>query len=93
MTNRNSNIAMATAAATILLAGMANAPAAFAGDANAAKGHCVGANACKGHGACKGASNACAGQNACKGKGFMSMTKEDCDKIKDAKFEAAQPKV
>jgi hypothetical protein len=42
----------------------------------------MGANACKGQGACKTASNACKGQNACKGKGFMEMTKAECDAAK-----------
>jgi hypothetical protein len=27
------------------------------------------------------------GQNACKGKGFLPMTKEECDKIDGATFE------
>jgi hypothetical protein len=27
--------------------------------------------------------------NACKGKGYLTMTKEECDKIEGATFEAA----
>jgi hypothetical protein len=46
-----------------------------------AKGHCIGANACKGHGA--------GGHNACKGKGFLVMTKEECDKIPGTTFKSA----
>lgn len=79
-----SGASIAVAAATFILAG-ALAPVAHA--AEGAKGHCVGANACKGQGACKSAANDCKGQNACKGKGFLAMTKEECDKIKGAKFE------
>lgn len=79
-----SGSALAATAATLLLAGAVSAPASYAADA---VGHCVGANACKGQGACKSASNACKGQNACKGKGYLSMTKAECDKIEGAKFE------
>ena len=31
----------------------------------------------------------CMGANACKGKGYLTMTKEECDKIEGATFEAA----
>lgn len=41
--------------------------------------HCSGVNACKGQAECKSASNSCKGQNSCKGKGWMAMTKADCD--------------
>ena len=74
-----SDAAIAAAAAALLIAGTAlSAPMQLAADD--AKGHCMGANACKG--ACKTASNACKGQNACKGKGFMEMTKAECDAAK-----------
>lgn len=79
-----SGASLAAAAATLVLAGVAVAPASHAGDA---KGHCVGANSCKGTSACAGASNACKGQNSCKGKGFLELTKADCEKIQGAKFE------
>ena len=82
-----SGSSLAAAAAALILAGTAAAPAAFAADE--AKGHCVGANACKGQGACKTATNACKGQNACKSTGFTETTKEDCAKLKDARFEAS----
>jgi hypothetical protein len=39
---------------------------------------CQGVNACKGQSACKSANNACKGQNSCKGKGFLKMSKADC---------------
>ena len=81
---------LAAAAAALILAGTAAAPAAFAGDD--AKGHCMGASACKGQGACKTATNACKGQNACKGHGFKEMTKDECAKVKDATFEPAPAK-
>ena len=82
-----SGATIAAATATLLLAGTAVSTTSIAADA--AKGHCVGANACKGHGACKGASNACKGHNGCKGQGFLEMTKEECAKVKGAKFEEA----
>ncbi len=80
-----SGAALAATAATLLLSGVVASQVSAAGAE--AQGHCVGANACKGHGACKSASNSCKGHNACKGKGFLSMTKAECEKIKDAKFE------
>jgi hypothetical protein len=39
-------------------------------------------NSCKGQSACKSANNACKGQNSCKGKGFLEMSKADCDAAK-----------
>lgn len=78
---------IAAAAATLILAG-ALVPVSHA--AEEGKGHCVGANACKGQGACKTAANACKGQNACKGKGFLTMTKAECDKVEGATFEPAE---
>lgn len=89
--NAKSGMSLATAAAALILAGAAAAPAAYAADE--AKGHCMGANACKGQSACKSGASACKGQNACKGQGFSETTKEDCAKVKDAKFEPpAAPK-
>ncbi len=68
-------LALAAAAATML----AGAPVAtMAGDA---PGKCLGANACKGQSACATATNACQGMNSCKGKGFLMMTKAECDKV------------
>jgi hypothetical protein len=41
---------------------------------------CLGIHECKGQSACHVAGgHACAGQNACKGKGWISVTKADCD--------------
>ena len=68
-------LALAAAAAAML----AGAPVAtMAGDA---QGKCLGANACKGQSACATATNACKGLNSCKGKGFLKMTKAECDKV------------
>lgn len=50
------------------------------------KGECWGVNACKGQGSCGGADgHECAGQNECKGKGWLSLTKSECDG-KNGKF-------
>ncbi len=86
-----SGIALATAAATLLLAGCggkteskaaAGAEKAAAPEAAAkvAKVKCSGINACKGKSACATATSACSGQNSCKGKGWMYVpNKEECD--------------
>jgi hypothetical protein len=81
-----SGSALAAAAASLLIAGAVVAPANAATEAT---GHCMGANACKGKSACGTSANACAGQNACKGKGFLEMTKAECDKA-GGKFEEAK---
>jgi hypothetical protein len=80
---------IAAAAASLLMAGAIVAPVSQAADA---PGHCMGANACKGQSACKTANNACKGQNACKGKGFVEMTKAECEKIEGASYIDATPK-
>ena len=86
----HSGSAIAAAAASLMLAGAVLAPATHAATGD---GHCMGANACKGQSACKGASNACKGQNACKGKGFLEMSKAECEKIPGAVFQALDEKV
>jgi hypothetical protein len=73
-----SGAALATAAAILFGTGFVSS--AVAG--SDAKIHCTGVNSCKGQSACKSANNACKGQNSCKGKGFMEMTKADCDAAK-----------
>ena len=50
-----------------------------------AKGKCIGANACKGKSDC-GGKNGCPGQNACKGKGYLELTKAECNKIPGTRF-------
>lgn len=72
-----SSVALATAAAV-----MFSTVAASTARADEGKVKCEGVNSCKGHSACKSASNACKGQNSCKGKGFMEMTKAECDAAK-----------
>jgi uncharacterized membrane protein len=84
----NSGASIATAAATLFIAGAVVAPIAQA----AATGHCFGANACKGQSACKSASNACKGQNACKGLGFKEITAAKCQKIAGTRFVPANHK-
>ena len=78
-----SGSAIAATAASLLLAGAIIAPTTQAATGD---GHCMGANACKGKSACKG-------QNACKGKGFVEMSKAECEKIPGAVFQALDEKV
>jgi hypothetical protein len=78
MRKNSTGVALATAAA--MLFGTALTSTAFA--AEAAKIHCTGVNSCKGQSACKSANNSCKGQNSCKGKGFLEMTKAECDAAK-----------
>jgi uncharacterized membrane protein len=72
-----SGVALAAAAAV-----MFSTAAVSTATADEAKVKCEGVNSCKGHSACKSANNACKGQNSCKGKGFMEMTKAECDAAK-----------
>jgi len=85
--NKLSGFTLATAAATLLLAGCGGnsttekvAEKAAAPDATkVAEVKCSGINSCKGTGACGSATNACAGQNSCKGKGWIKASKADCE--------------
>src|SRR5579862_4837578 len=72
-----SSVALAAAAAV-----MFSAVTATVARADEGKVKCEGVNSCKGHSACKSANNACKGQNSCKGKGFLEMTKAECDAAK-----------
>src|SRR6185437_2729381 len=65
-----SSVALAAAAAV-----MFSTVAASTARADEGKVKCEGVNSCKGHSACKG-------QNSCKGKGFLEMTKAECDAAK-----------
>jgi hypothetical protein len=78
-----SGTSIAAAAATLILTGLALAPACTRRKAKGVVSVLMPAKA-KG---CGSASNNCVGQNACKGKGFLPMTQEDCDKIEGATFE------
>ena len=72
-----SSVALAATAA-VMFSGVSVA----ADQATSATVKCQGVNACKGQSACKNANNACKGQNSCKGKGFVEMSKADCDAAK-----------
>lgn len=72
---------IASAAAALFVAGMAGAAHAEQGGAEA-KVKCEGVNSCKGHSDCKSAHNDCKGKNGCAGKGFMMMSKAECDAAK-----------
>ena len=72
-----SGVALAAAAAVMFSTVGATTASAAEG-----KTKCEGVNACKGQSACKSANNACKGQNSCKGKGFLEMTKAECDAAK-----------
>jgi uncharacterized membrane protein len=69
---------IASAAASLILAGAIGVQAAEDHKAGGEKILCEGINACKGQGACATAHNSCAGKNACKGQGAVEMTPEDC---------------
>ena len=74
-------LALATAAAGLFAT--AGITAAYAGKHEGeAKVKCEGVNSCKGTSACGTASSACKGQNSCKGKGWMYMSKAECDAAK-----------
>ena len=82
-TAKLSGITLASAAATLLLAGCGGdkaakveAPAAVA---KVAEVKCSGINSCKGTSACATATTACQGQNSCKGQGWIKATKTDCE--------------
>ena len=73
---------MATAAATLLLAGCStggdSASMAKASGAKMADVKCSGINSCKGTSACATATSSCKGQNSCKGKGWIKTSKSNC---------------
>ncbi len=79
---------VASAAAAMFVAGLAGAAHAAETGADA-KIKCEGVNSCKGHSDCKSAQNACKGQNGCGGKGFLMMTKAECDAAKAKAAEKA----
>lgn len=72
-----SSLALATAAAVMFT----TAPLTGA-HAEEAKVKCEGVNNCKNTTACKTATNECAQQNSCKGRGYLMMSKADCDAAK-----------
>lgn len=82
--SKTSGLTLAATAAAMLIGGAVVAPTASVA---ADTGKCFGVNSCKGTSACKTANSACKGQNACKGKGWLEMTKADCE-AKSGVFEA-----
>jgi hypothetical protein len=88
----NTGFALATLAAMLFLA----TPVSAVGSdrpigSDKAPGRCVGVNACKGQSSCRSARNSCKGQNACKGRGFVELTKEQCDQV-GGSFEPGEKK-
>ena len=81
-----SGAAIATAVAALIFTAGVPMGAAYAD----AKGKCTGANACRGKSDCSIGARACGGatSNSCKGKGFLMLTKAECDKIPGTKFVA-----
>jgi hypothetical protein len=83
-----SSVALATAAAV-----MFSTVAITAAAAEEAKVKCEGVNSCKGQTACATANNSCKGKNTCAGKGFLEMTKAECDaamaKMKEHKHKSS----
>ena len=78
---KGKSVITATAVAALFMTGLAHA--AFADETGSdAKIKCEGVNSCKGQSACKSAANSCKGQNGCAGKGFLMMSKADCDAAK-----------
>ncbi|HVY23874.1 MAG TPA: hypothetical protein VG962_11040 [Steroidobacteraceae bacterium] len=72
-----SGAALATAAALLF-----STAAVTTASADEAKVQCMGVNGCKGQSDCKTADHGCKGQNTCKGKGFLELSKKDCDAAK-----------
>ena len=79
--NRKS-FALAAAAAAIFAAGGATSALADHHEGGEQM-KCTGVNGCKGESACATADNSCAGKNGCKGKGFLKLTKAECDAAKE----------
>ena len=85
--SKMSGIALASAAATLLLAGCSagSSDSAGAGYGGATKKvanvKCGGINSCKGTSACATATSSCKGQNSCKGQGWLEKTKTECNAV------------
>jgi uncharacterized membrane protein len=77
--NNTKGILLATAAAALFVSSPLLAQDAH--PAAEGKVKCGGVNACKGKAECntKADSNACKGKNECAGKGWISLTKEECE--------------
>lgn len=70
---KTTGMALAMTAATLF------AIAPISAQASSHSGKCMGANSCKGQSSCKTASSSCKGLNSCQGKGFLEMSKAQCD--------------
>ncbi len=87
------SILVSTALTGLLMASSAYAGTGHeGGHGDKAAGQCHGVNACKGHGSCKGVGHSCEGKNSCEGKGWVKMTKDMCEKVKDGKWNAMPKK-
>jgi hypothetical protein len=85
---KNRSALVASAAAAMFVAGFAGGThAEESGDEVQIK--CEGVNSCKGKSDCQTAQNSCVGQNSCSGKGFLMMSKAECDAAK-AKVKASE---
>jgi hypothetical protein len=91
---RTNRTVWASAAAALFVAGAVSAqenqaPKTDDKAAEAAKIKCVGANSCSAKSACatEGA-NSCEGKNACDAKGFLMLSKEECEKALAEKAKA-----
>ena len=78
----NKKTMLTAAISGVLLAASYAVPVNSAGSAEV--GECHGVNGCKGTGDCggvksNGQKHSCAGQNECKGKGWLGLTKAECD--------------
>ncbi len=80
--SKMSGIALASAAATLLLAGCSAGSSEKSAAPTMAKKvanvKCSGINSCKGTSACATATTSCKGHNACKGQGWVKSTAADC---------------
>lgn len=73
-----SGLALASAAATLLLAGTSTTASAASHGKKVAEIKCSGINSCKGASACATATSSCAGQNSCKGQGWIKTSTKEC---------------
>src|SRR5882724_6351241 len=81
---RRAGIVVATAAASLILAG-AIAARAEQEKAGGELVHCAGVNECKGKGICAGPESECAGVNTCKGKGICAGPERECAGVNTCK--------
>jgi hypothetical protein len=83
MSHLKTGAGLASTAAMIAFASLANAATAPAGSSGSAVGardtvHCYGVNSCKGHADCKTSEHECKGMNSCKGHGFKALAAGMC---------------